>query len=106
MRLAHAPAWDIEFIRWGQWQGTLTGELKFDSIIKDDPGSTNRITLMVRGDEFTPYINGKKMMTVNHNKLLDGLVAFAAWQESGKTSCIFDNGWLWLLDPPKADVSG
>jgi len=106
MRLQAAPAWDIEYYNWGRWQLTLTNRLKFDSVIKDKPNSTNHVTLMARGNEFTVYINGEKKQPVNHNKLLEGQVAVAAWQESGKTSCTYTNTWLWVLDPVSQESSG
>jgi len=99
MRLAFQPAWDIEYINFNKWQQTLTGKVMYSDVINDDPWGTNQLTLVVKGKEFTPYINGEKFRTVTHSKLTTGLIAFFAWQESGITHCEFENSWLWMPGP-------
>lgn len=97
MRLQLDPIWDVEYIKLNKWQKTLTnGRIQHSQFIQDKQDSTNKLTLVVHGDTFIPYINGEKMMTVHDKKLTEGYLAFGAWQESGKTSCSFANSWLWL----------
>jgi hypothetical protein len=100
MRLQAAPAWDVEYWNYGKWQYTITldGKLQFNNIINDEANSTNRIAILAKGDQFTIYINGKAMRTLTNNKLNEGSMAFLGWQESGKTTCEFNDTWLWVFD--------
>ncbi len=99
MRLQFQPRWDIEYWKFGRWQTTLTGSLLPSNVINDEPLSTNKVTLVVKGDEFSPYVNGEKLQVVNSDKQPEGYLAFHAWQESGDTSCQFSNSWLWAPGP-------
>jgi hypothetical protein len=52
---------------------------------------------VVKGNQFTPYINKDKLMTVTNDKIKNGILGFMVSQESGKTECKFSNScWLWL----------
>lgn len=98
MRLQAAPAWDLEYFKFNQWQETLTfGKVQFTNFINDKNDDTNRLALVVRGTSMTTYINGEKLMTVDHKKLTDGRILLSTWQESGKTTCSFGDGWVWVL---------
>ncbi len=98
MRLQAAPGYDIEFHQYKQWKATLTNNrTQFSRAIKDGNGDVNTVILVVQGDKFTPYVNGEKLVSGINGKLTEGLVAFSAWQNSGKTECIFSNTWMWLL---------
>jgi hypothetical protein len=100
MRLQNAPAWDIEYYKYGEWQQTLTlGKVQFSPALNDQPESTNHLALVVKGDQFSPFINGDPLMVVTDNKLESGHIFFETWQESGTTTCTFSNGWLWALNP-------
>jgi hypothetical protein len=100
LRLQFEPAWDIEYYKYGVWQQTLTnGKTQLSRAINDKPGSSNELTLVVKGKDFTPYINKDKLMTVTSDKLADGYLGYEAFQESGKTSCKFSDNWLWLPGP-------
>lgn len=98
MRLQYAPAWDIEYHKFNQWQSTLTGNTVFSSHINDDKMSTNQVTLIAKGGEFRTYINGEKEKVVYSEKLKEGLISFQTWQESGETTCIFSDAWVWVFD--------
>ena len=65
---------------------------------KADNDATNTLTLMARGDRFTFYVNGFQADEVTNSNLAQGSVLFAAFSESGTTTCEFRNGWLWSLD--------
>lgn len=97
MRLQFQPGWDMEYIKYGYTQEVLTGKTLFTDIINDEKWSSNEITLIVKGSEFTPYINGQKMKTVTNTKLEKGIVGLITWQESGVTDCEFSDNWLWVI---------
>jgi hypothetical protein len=60
--------------------------------------TTNRLAVVARGDVFTVYSNGTRLgqwrPTYDYPQ---GLTAFVALNESGDTTCHYDNAWLWLL---------
>jgi hypothetical protein len=99
MRLEFEPLWGIEYYKMGRFERSLTGQLLSSSAIKDEALSTNKITLVAQGNEFTPYINGNKLQTVTNDAQPEGILAFHAWQESGDTTCKFSNSWLWAPGP-------
>jgi hypothetical protein len=61
--------------------------------------STNRLAIVAQADNFTFYVNGTRIGTaVPQTKLGEGLVAFIALNDSGRTICGFENGWLWRMN--------
>lgn len=61
--------------------------------------TTNRLTVVGRGNTFTIYTNGTEIGQVTPETVYEkGFVAFVALNESGYTRCQFDNAWLWLLN--------
>ena len=61
--------------------------------------TTNRLSVVGRGDIFSIYSNGTYLGEVTGYFGFDkGFVAFVALNESGTTTCQFDNAWLWLLN--------
>jgi hypothetical protein len=95
MRLQQAPAWDVEYHKFNQWQSTLTNRIIFTNHLIDGKGTTNEIVLIVRGKEMQTYINGEKQRNVTLSKLTEGYIQFLVWQDSGKTSCVFHDSWVW-----------
>lgn len=61
-------------------------------------GTTNRLTVVGRGDTFTMYTNGRRVTEEVASEFDRGFVAMVAFNQSGRTTCQFDNAWLWLLD--------
>jgi hypothetical protein len=60
---------------------------------------TNRIVVIGQGDTFTIYTNGTQIGEITNEGGLDkGFVALVALNESGYTTCNYDNTWLWLLE--------
>jgi hypothetical protein len=60
---------------------------------------TNRIVVVGQGDTFTIYTNGTQIGEItNEGGLEKGFVALVALNESGYTTCNYDNTWLWLMD--------
>jgi hypothetical protein len=97
-RLSGLPAWFISYIRYGEFQKSIT-EFRTTSAIKQDQGSTNKIVLITEGERFTLYINDVRLGSFyDYSKsMLDGYFAFGAWQESGNSSCTFSDTWVWAL---------
>ena len=90
------PLWDFEYYQQGTFYSTLTGVR--DALPLDDGlDSTNRVTFIVQGHEMSAYANGRNLGRVADTRLRQGAAAFAGWQESGKTTCTFENGWMWIL---------
>jgi hypothetical protein len=61
-------------------------------------GATNTLAVVARGSQFSFYVNGQVVDTVSNADLPLGAVGFAAFSESGTTTCSFSNGWLWVLN--------
>jgi hypothetical protein len=100
MRLENMPGWDIEYHNYGEWQSTITlnNRLQFSNAIHDERKSTNVVAILVKGDQFTVFLNGQEMRTLTNNKLSKGLIAVFGWQESGTSRCEFHNTWVWSFD--------
>jgi hypothetical protein len=98
LRLSGAPAWDIEFYKDGRYSANITG-LKYATAIKLQNGATNNIIIIAEGNKFTVYINSQRIGTFyDYSELrIDGRFAFAAVQETGESTCKFENSWVWLL---------
>ncbi len=72
-----------------------------DPLFEWQNDTTNRLVVIGRGDTFTIYTNGTMIDEITNEGGLDkGFVALVALNESGYTTCNYDNTWLWLL---KAD---
>lgn len=61
--------------------------------------TTNNMTIVARGNTFEIYTNGTKLDEVTPSVAFErGFIAFVALNESGTTTCHYDNAWLWLID--------
>lgn len=61
--------------------------------------TTNKMTIVARGNTFEIYTNGIKLDEVTPSLAFErGFVAFVALNESGTTTCHYDNAWLWLIN--------
>ncbi len=98
MRLQGAPAWDIERMEFGKFKRNVTLQVNYDTILQDKKGASNEMVLKVVGEEFKVWINGKESMTYTDKVIESGTISFASWQETGKTTCTFSDGWLWVMD--------
>lgn len=96
LRVQYAPAWVIGYYKDGRYEYSLPGLSGVTSDnIEDENDTQNTVTLDVRGDTFTVYINGVKERSIQNNKIAEGRVAFEVTQESGTSYCKFENAWLW-----------
>lgn len=98
MRLQGAPAWDIERMEFGKFMRNVSLQVNYDTILQDKKGATNEMVLKVVGEEFKVWINGKESMTYTDKVIPAGKISFTSWQETGKTTCTFSDGWLWIID--------
>ena len=98
LRLSGAPAWGIEFWKYGEFQHTIT-DVRFSDAINITNGATNHFVFVFEGNKFTVYINDVRQGTFYDysNKRTSGKLAFLGWQETGKSSCKFENTWVWHL---------
>lgn len=97
IRLVGFPGWDIELWDGNQFIKNVTDRVQSHRIIDQDQGATNSYMLHVEGEKMTAYANGTRLRGQFDKTRLDGLLALYAWQESGKTTCTFNNGWVWAL---------
>lgn len=70
-----------------------------DPLFEWQNDTTNRIVVVGRGDTFAIYTNGTKIGEITTEAGFEkGFVAFVALNESGFTTCHYDNAWLWLWE--------
>jgi len=98
MRLQFDPGWTIWRWEYGQFKNFLSGGWRSSSAIHDENGDSNVLALVVKGKDIFVYINHDKQAWLEDLQLKDGLLALSAYQESGKTQCIFENTWVWAFD--------
>lgn len=98
-RLSGLPAYKIDVYDFGRFKYTIT-DVKFSEQINYANDATNEFILIAQGEQHTVVINGNvegQFYDESQRRRVDGLVAFLAWQDSGKGSCHFKNSWLWIL---------
>lgn len=70
-----------------------------DPLFEWQNDTTNRMVVVGRGNTFTIYTNGTKIGEVTPSVFYPrGFIAFVALNESGDTTCHYDNAWLWMLE--------
>ena len=96
LRLSGLPAWGIAYMKDGRAQNSVAGATS--GAINQESGATNKIVLAAEGEKFTLYINGVRQGSYyDYSKQrLDGKFAFSAWQDSGTTTCSFENTAVWV----------
>jgi hypothetical protein len=97
LRLSGLPAWDIEFYNNGQFANSINGNPKVSRAIKLDNGSTNQFIMIVKGNEFDLYANNTFIgKSYDWSKQASqGYMAFYGFQDTGSSTCQFDNTWVW-----------
>ena len=100
MRFSGLPAWDIEFWDNAEFQKNITGKVRFSDALNMENGATNTFIISVEGNAFTVYINGVRQGTFYDysNSTDNGRFAWLAFQQSGPSSCTFDNSWVWVIE--------
>jgi len=97
LRISGLPGWDIEYHEGDEFVSTITERIHFSDAMKTENNATNEFILVARGNQFTVYINKIRQGTFFDygNKLTEGQFAFLAFEDSGASSCKYDNSWLW-----------
>jgi hypothetical protein len=100
IRLSGLPMWFVHRFDYNTVQDDMTAKYPFSSAINQKQGSMNKYAVIARGNSFTFYANGDRLGTVFNSKLPDGRIAYTINQESGETTCVFENSWLFELVEP------
>ena len=98
IRLQGLPLWGVGAFSNGRGDALLDDVYLPDGRLEDTQGSTNKIVIVAEDTKFTFYANGERLGTVVNSKYGEGAIAFGALQESGKTTCEYENIWVWSLD--------
>lgn len=97
LRLSGLPAWMIEYAEGNEIKNSPT-DIKFSSALDLTNGARNNIVLVAEGDKFTLYINQVRQGSFfdYSEQRTDGRFAFYGWQESGNSTCKFENTSVWV----------
>lgn len=97
-RLSGIPAYLIDVYEYGRFKNTISGE-KYSEGIDSNNDAANEFVLTAQGEQFTVSINGKQQGQFydSSKQREDGILAFLAWQDSGKGNCTFEDSWLWVI---------
>ena len=98
LRFSGLPAWDIEYYKGGEITSIVSEQVRFSKYLSIQNGATNKFALAANGNEFKVFINDTFIGRYYDysSKLTQGSFAFIASQESGDTTCTFDNSWVWV----------
>jgi hypothetical protein len=98
LRFSGLPAYAIEMFDFGRFKNSIS-QVKFSDGLDSANDAANEFVLIAQNEEFTVFINGKQQghFYDASKQRHDGLLAFAAWQDSGQGSCEFEQSWLWLM---------
>jgi len=97
IRLSGLPIWWLTYWEDGNPKVDLSPPSATSAAIKQKYNSTNTYAVIALGDRMTLFVNGKRLGSYSNNKLEEGRLAFQVAQESGETTCIFKNGWVWAI---------
>jgi hypothetical protein len=97
IRFSGLPVWWALRIQYNTVQDDMTLKYPFSDAINQGQDATNVYTLVAKGNSFTFYANGDRMGTVFNSKIQEGNIAYLVQQESGETTCSFQNSWVWAL---------
>jgi len=98
LRFSGAPAWAIEYHKFGDFRNSLTG-VKYSSAVDLKNNATNQVVIVAMNETFTVYINGVRQGKYfdNSKQREDGVLAFLGMQDSGDGSCTYENTTIWEL---------
>lgn len=97
IRLSGLPLWWASYWKEGSLERMLSPNYATSAAIRQKYGSTNTFAVVAIGDHLTFYANGDRLKTILNDKLSEGRIAYQVQQESGETTCLFKNGWVWVL---------
>jgi hypothetical protein len=80
-------------------ENSITGT-RFSSAINLENGATNQFILIADEGQFTLYANDTRLGTFYDysNQMTEGQFAFYGYQDSGESTCTFENTWIWVLE--------
>jgi hypothetical protein len=98
LRLSGAPAWAIEYYDGGEFKYSIT-TLRFADAIDLANGAKNTFLIFVEGNKFTVYVNKARLGSFydDAKRRNNGRFAFVSGQDAGKSTCKFEDTWIWLL---------
>lgn len=92
-RLSGLPIWVFSLYKYGTWQADLN--INSNAAMRNGQGSTNHYLFIVQGLNTIVYANGTRIATVTlPADLVDGQFGFLTWEDSAKSTCTFENGWI------------
>lgn len=99
IRLSGLPSWDVEYWKFADWVATVSGggQVQSTQAIDQAQGSTNTFVLVADGSTMVVYANGTRLGQATVSSLSEGVLGAYIWQESGETTCTWDNIWIWDL---------
>jgi len=97
-RLSGLPYWTVQLWDNGGYVNSAMGRGKLNSAIKQDNGSTNTFTIHVKEGIMTVYAHDMRVSHVPILSINQGRIAFFVFQESGETTCAYENAWIWVLE--------
>jgi len=88
----------LRYIHNGKYDKLLSQVVSGTALPPAKNGFTNQMVVSAVGNKFDVYINGELEGSYRDyaKKLSGGRFAFEAWQNSGTTTCIFNNTWVWV----------
>lgn len=97
-RYSGLPLYRIDVYEFGAFKNTISDNKYLDGIDSENDAA-NEFVLTAQNEQFTVSINGKQQGQFydSSKQRENGFLAFLAWQESGKGSCIFEDSWLWVM---------
>lgn len=98
MRLQGLPLWDMEYYSLGRFQRNITGDVRETGALFTEQGSENQLVLIAQGGKLAAYGNGERMGIASDSKLAEGTIAYGIFQESGETTCTYEDTWVWELE--------
>jgi hypothetical protein len=98
LRLSGLPAWAIEYFDNGEFKYTIT-DIRFADAINLDNGAKNTFLIIAEGNKFTVYVNDARLGSFydDGKRRAEGRFAYVSSQDAGKSTCKFEDTWIWLL---------
>jgi hypothetical protein len=93
MRFSGIPNWFVDLYQYGSFQANLNWQPS--NAIKSAQGSTNHYVITIDGPNMYGYANGTRIAYATlPGSLTEGQFGFVAWEDSGETTCTYENGWI------------
>ena len=99
LRLSGLPLFALSYLEFNQYKQNMAPWVQ-SRAIDQTQGATNEVILIAEDGKFLVYINDVRagQYIDFSERMSEGYFAYYAWQESGESTCTFDNTWVWLID--------